>query len=118
ATHKKENMLTAKTELGGYITDSLLLPKVLDEILSHGGSFKLLEIEIGQLRTDPSHARIEVSGPSPELVDDLVRRLRPHGAQVVQEPDVHLVEAPVDGVFPPDFYVTTNQQTFVRLAGK
>jgi len=28
------------------------------------------------------------------------------------------VPAPADGVFPPDFYVTTNQQTFVHLAGK
>ncbi len=111
-------MFTEQIQLRGHIIDSLLLPKVLDEILSHGGSFKILEIKIGQLRTDPSHARIEVSGPSPELVDDLVRRLRQHGAEVVQEAGVQLVPAPADGVFPSGFYVTTNQQTFVHLAGK
>jgi lysine-ketoglutarate reductase/saccharopine dehydrogenase-like protein (TIGR00300 family) len=111
-------MFTEQIELRGHIIDSLLLPKVLDEILSHGGNFKILDVRIGKLRRDPSHARIEVSGPSPEMVDDLVKRLRQHGAEVIQETDVQLKPAPVDGVFPPDFYVTTNQQTFVHLNGK
>ena len=51
-------------------------------------------------------------------MDDIVRRLRHHGAQVVERKDVQLAEAPADGVFPPDFYVTTNQQTFVHLGSK
>src|SRR5207245_5602040 len=111
-------MFSEQIELRGHIIDSLILPKVLDEILTHGGSFTIREIKIGKQRHDPSHACIDVFGPSPEVVDDIVRRLRQHGAQVIEQKDVQLVEAPADGVFPHDFYVTTNQQTFVHLGGK
>ena len=45
-------------------------------------------------------------------------RLRQHGAEVVERANVQLAPAPADGVFPQDFYVTTNQQTFVRIKGK
>ena len=45
-------------------------------------------------------------------------RLRQHGAEVVERKDAQLAKAPVDGVFPEDFYVTTNQQTFVRFNGQ
>jgi lysine-ketoglutarate reductase/saccharopine dehydrogenase-like protein (TIGR00300 family) len=110
-------MFSEQIELHGHIIDSLILPKVLDEILSHGGDFKILEIRIGQQRTDPSYARVEVSGRSPDVVDDLVRRLRLHGAEVMREAEAQLAPAPADGVFPDNFYVTTNQQTFVRLDG-
>jgi lysine-ketoglutarate reductase/saccharopine dehydrogenase-like protein (TIGR00300 family) len=108
-------MFNQEIELRGHIIDSLLLPKVLDEILSRGGRFRIEQIEIGRLRNDPSYARIEVSGPTPEQVDELVRHLRQHGAAVIQEGEVALAPAPAEGVFPAGFYVTTNQQTHVRL---
>ena len=111
-------MFSEQIELHGHIIDSLILPKVLDQILSHGGDFKILEIRIGQQRTDPSYARVEVSGPSPDVVDDLVRRLRLHGAEVMREAEIQLAPAPANGVFPDNFYVTTNQQTFVRVEGQ
>src|SRR5881409_2953138 len=111
-------MFSEQIELRGHIIDSLILPKVLDEILTYGGRFTIREIKIGKERHDASYARIDVFGPSPEVVDDIVRRLRQHGAEVIEQKDVQLVEAPADGVFPPDFYVTTNQQTFIHLAGK
>lgn len=111
-------MFSEQIELRGHIIDSLILPKVLDEILTYGGSFTIREIRIGKQRHDPSYACIDVFGPSSELVDDIVRRLRQHGAEVVEQTNVRLAEAPADGVFPPDFYVTTNQQTFVHLDGK
>src|SRR6266853_6525601 len=111
-------MFSEQIELRGHIIDSLILPKVLDEILTHGGRFTIREIKIGKQRHDASYACIDVFGPSPEVVDDIVRRLRQHGAEVIEQKDVQLVAAPADGVFPPDFYVTTNQQTFIHLAGK
>jgi lysine-ketoglutarate reductase/saccharopine dehydrogenase-like protein (TIGR00300 family) len=111
-------MFSEEIKLDGHIIDSLILPKVLDEILSRGGNFKILEMRVGEKRTDPSHARIEVSGPSPEAVDDLMKHLRQHGAELVSESEAQLAEAPTDGVFPEDFYVTTNQPTFVRVRGK
>ena len=105
-------------ELRGHIIDSLILPKVLDQILTRGASFKITEIKIGQKRADQSFARIEVSAETSEALDELVLRLRQHGAEVIGKADVQLAGAPDDGVFPHDFYVTTNQQTFVRLGGK
>jgi lysine-ketoglutarate reductase/saccharopine dehydrogenase-like protein (TIGR00300 family) len=103
--------------LRGHIIDSLILPKVLDQILTQGGDFKIDEIKIGQNRVDQSFARIDVSAPTHEKLDDIVLRLRQHGAEVVEKKDVQLAAAPADGVFPKDFYVTTNQQTFVTLDG-
>ena len=111
-------MFSEQIELRGHIIDSLILPKILDEILTSGGSFTIREIKIGKQRHDPSYACIDVFGPSPEVVDDIVRRLRQHGAQVVEQTSVQLVPAPADGVFPENFYVTTNQQTFVHLNNK
>ncbi len=111
-------MFSEQIELRGHIIDSLLLPKVLDEILTRGGNFTIREIQVGKQRDDASYARIEVYGPSPEVVDDIVRHVRQQGAEVVEQESVRLVEAPADGVFPPDFYVTTNQKTFVHYRGQ
>jgi lysine-ketoglutarate reductase/saccharopine dehydrogenase-like protein (TIGR00300 family) len=111
-------MFSETIELRGHIIDSLILPKVLDQILTHGANFKIAEIKIGKKRADQSFARIEVSAESSEALDELVLRLRQHGAEVAKSADAQLAKAPTDGVFPPDFYVTTNQQTFVRFGGK
>ena len=102
-------------ELRGHIIDSLILPKVLDEIIARGATFKIGEIRIGEQRVDQSFARIEVTASSVEALDELIRHLRQHGAEVREKKSAQLAPAPADGVFPEGFYVTTNQQTFVRL---
>ena len=111
-------MVSETIELRGHIIDSLILPKVLDQILTHGANFKIGEIKIGERRADQSFARIEVSADTSEALDELMLRLRQHGAEVIERANVQLASAPADGVFPGDFYVTTNQQTFVRFGGK
>jgi lysine-ketoglutarate reductase/saccharopine dehydrogenase-like protein (TIGR00300 family) len=111
-------MASETIELRGHIIDSLILPKVLDHILTHGARFKITEIKVGQNRVDQSFARIEVTADTSENLDALLARLLQHGAEVAKQADVVLAAAPTDGVFPHDFYVTTNQQTFVRLKGK
>lgn len=111
-------MFSETIELRGHIIDSLILPKVLDQILTRGAGFKIQEIKIGQKRADQSFARIEVTAETNEALDELVLRLRQHGAETVERADVQLAKAPEAGVFPHDFYVTTNQQTFIRLDGK
>ncbi|HEY0369482.1 MAG TPA: TIGR00300 family protein [Chthoniobacterales bacterium] len=111
-------MVSETVELRGHIIDSLILPKVLDAILTSGGDFKIGEIKIGQNRVDQSYARVEVSAPTGEALDELLLRLRQHGAEAMEKKQVQLAPARVDGVFPRDFYVTTNQQTFVRLGEK
>ena len=111
-------MVSETIELRGHIIDSLILPKVLDQILIRGASFKIAEIKIGQKRVDQSFARIEVSAKSRDILDELILRLRQHGAEVVEAADAQVAKAPTDGVFPNDFYVTNKQQTFVRVRGK
>jgi lysine-ketoglutarate reductase/saccharopine dehydrogenase-like protein (TIGR00300 family) len=111
-------MFSETIELRGHIIDSLILPKVLDQILTRGAGFKITEIKVGEKRADQSFARIEVSAETSEALDELVLRLRQHGAETVVRANAQLAEAPATGVFPQDFYVTTNQQTFIRLDGK
>src|SRR5213594_1414046 len=111
-------MVSETIELRGHIIDSLILPKVLDQILTHGSNFKIGEIRIGKKRADQSFARIEVSAETTDALDELILRLRQHGAEIPKKADAHLAPAPAEGVFPRDFYVTTNQQTFVRFDGK
>jgi lysine-ketoglutarate reductase/saccharopine dehydrogenase-like protein (TIGR00300 family) len=111
-------MVSETIELSGHIIDSLILPKVLDKILTRGATFKIVEIKIGQNRVDQSFARIEVTADTSEMLDELILRLRQQGAEVAKRADVRVAPAPSHGVFPHDFYVTTNQQTFVRVKGK
>jgi lysine-ketoglutarate reductase/saccharopine dehydrogenase-like protein (TIGR00300 family) len=111
-------MFSETVELRGHIIDSLILPKVLDVILTSGADFKIGEIKIGQNRADQSYARVEVSASTDEALDELVLRLRQHGAEALEKKEVQLAAAPSDGVFPQDFYVTTNQQTFIRIGKK
>ncbi|MEP7015649.1 MAG: TIGR00300 family protein [Verrucomicrobiota bacterium] len=111
-------MFSETIELRGHIIDSLILPKVLDQILTRGANFKIIEVKIGKKRADQSFARIEVTASTGEALDELILRLRQHGAEAAEKKDAQLAKTPADGVFPRDFYVTTNQQTFVRLAGK
>src|SRR5256714_8295764 len=111
-------MFPEPIESRGRIIDSLILPRVLDQILTHGANFKITEIDVGKKRADQSFARIEVSAETAEALDELILRLRQHGAEVAKHADAQLAPALADGVFPRDFYVTTNQQTFVRLDGK
>ena len=111
-------MYSETIELRGHIIDSLILPKVLDQILTRGANFKITEINIGKQRTDQSFARIEVSAETGEALDELILRLRQQGAEVLERANAQIAVASADGIFPPDFYVTTNQQTFVRIDGK
>ena len=104
--------------LEGHIIDSLLLPKVLDTILEHGGDFELLDVRIGRTRQDPSFARIAIVAPSETRLDQILRRIGPHGAVPIEQSDCQLTAADMDGAFPEGFYSTTNQPTEVRIKGR
>src|SRR6266700_3638852 len=108
-------MFSETIELRGHIIDSLVLPKVLDQILTRGANFKIGEVKIGEKRADQSFARIEVSAETSEALDELILRLRQHGAEVLERAEAQLAQSPADGVCPGALYVTTNQQTFIRF---
>jgi lysine-ketoglutarate reductase/saccharopine dehydrogenase-like protein (TIGR00300 family) len=46
-----------------------------------------------------------------------LRDLQKHGVEMLDQEDIRLEPAPADGVFPEDFYSTTNLDTFVRIDG-
>jgi len=75
-------MVSETIELRGHIIDSLTLPKVLDQIVTRGATFNIVEFKIGQKRVDQSCARIEISAPSSSELNDLIERLREQGAEV------------------------------------
>jgi lysine-ketoglutarate reductase/saccharopine dehydrogenase-like protein (TIGR00300 family) len=104
-------------ELSGHIIDSLILPKVLDEIGTLGGEFEILEIHVGHSRRDPSHARLRVSAATEELLEDILDEIAQHGAVSVDPQDCRLEPADMDGAFPESFYATTNEDTEIRLDG-
>ncbi|MDE3035021.1 MAG: TIGR00300 family protein, partial [Nitrospirota bacterium] len=56
--------------LQGHIIDSLILAKVLDAILMLGGTFDLLDVQIGVTREQPSRARILVRASSGQQLTD------------------------------------------------
>ena len=107
-----------EVEVRGHIIDSLLLPKILDRILQMGGTFEIRECLIGARRTDPSHARIAVRAPTPELLAEIIGDLVVHGAVPTQVHDAKLMEADVAGAFPEGFHCTTNERTQVRVGGR
>jgi lysine-ketoglutarate reductase/saccharopine dehydrogenase-like protein (TIGR00300 family) len=107
-----------EVELTGHIIDSLLLPKVLDEILTGGGSYVIKDVKIGQKQNDPSYARIEVRAATADALRELLERIHDHGAVPVDDADCQTVAADMDGAFPDGFYSTTNYRTQVRLGGE
>lgn len=113
-------MARSVVQLSGHIIDSLILPKILDLIVNLGAEFEILEIQVGQRRADRSYARILVEAPSQHLLEQVLAKIKEHGALPLDEKEesVRLEPAPEDGIFPGAFYATTNLNTMIRLQGE
>lgn len=111
-------MATERVQLRGHIIDSLLLPKVLDEIAARSGRFELEELVVAKLRDEASHARIRVEADSEEILTDILTRIQEHGAELLDGREATLAPAPADGVFPEQFFVTSNHPTQVRCGNR
>ncbi len=107
-------MATETIRLRGHIIDSLLLPRVLDEIIARGGDFEIQDISIGRRREDTSDTHIRVEAATQKQLDEILQNVIRHGAERLEEGDARLEPAPADGVFPEGFYVTSNQRTQIR----
>ncbi len=111
-------MASEIVQVSGHIIDSLILPKVLDEIMDLEGTFEIVDIAIGKRKTDTSSARLRIHADSQRHLDLILKRLARLGATPLHAKDVRLVRATKDGVFPPAFYSTTNLPTEVRFRGR
>jgi lysine-ketoglutarate reductase/saccharopine dehydrogenase-like protein (TIGR00300 family) len=103
-------------ETRGHLMDTGVLALVLDDVLSYGGDYRIDRLDVGRAHEDESYARIIVSAEDDDALQRLLMRLQTHGVNQVDPGEALLREADRDGVFPEDFYSTTNLETVVRLA--
>src|SRR3954451_23857058 len=98
--------------------DSGVLALVLDDVLGYGGDYRIDRLDVGRAHDDESYARIIVSAEDAEALQRLLMRLQAHGVNQVDPGQALLRACERDGVFPEDFYSTTNLETVVRLDGQ
>ncbi len=76
---------TQVVELEGHIIDSLTLPKVYDEILDRGGNYTTEEISMGKRREDQSYARIKISAPTNDILNNILDRITKLGVVLIHK---------------------------------
>jgi lysine-ketoglutarate reductase/saccharopine dehydrogenase-like protein (TIGR00300 family) len=104
-------------QLQGHLLDSGLINRALDLIVESGGSFQVLNFDLGEQKQSTSSAEIRVTAPSHSVMETMMTQLIDLGAvappQEVCDNPLELVLQ--DGVAPDDFYVTTIYPTEVRV---
>ncbi len=104
--------------LEGHIINNLSLNRTLDMILDSGGDFNMEDIHLGQRNEDPSQAVIKVTAPTQGILDSILASIGKLGAIPLERHDVKWKSAPKEGVFPDDFYSTTNLETQIWFRNK
>ena len=102
-------------ETRGHLMDTGVLARVLDDVLSYGGDYRIDRLDVGRRHEDESYARIVVSAEDDEALQRLLMCLQTHGVNQVDPGEALLRLVETDGVFPDDFYSTTNLETVVRI---
>src|SRR5207249_6160434 len=102
--------------LEGHLLDSGLLSRALDLAVEAGGSFQILNFDLGTQRQSTSSAEIKISAPSSEALGKIMSQLIDLGVVMVAPTaaQVQLAEVTQAGVAPEDFYVTTIYPTEVN----
>ena len=108
---------TETVEVTGHIMDSGVLARILDDVQEYGADYRIARIDLGRRHEDESYVRIEISAADDDRLQRILMRIQTHGANPADPGDARVTPAPADGVFPADFYSTTNLATEVRLAG-
>ena len=102
----------------GHLIDSLMVPQIMDDVMDLEGEFEILSFDVGRTQTDISRAVIRIHGRDRAHLEEILTAVQEHGAVAVTPEDAVVAPAPADGVFPDEFYSTTNLETFVRLDGE
>jgi lysine-ketoglutarate reductase/saccharopine dehydrogenase-like protein (TIGR00300 family) len=106
--------------LEGHLLDSGLINRLLDTIVAGGGSFQVLNFNLGEQRQDVSVAEVKVSAPDAAVMADIMGQLIDLGAvNATEDPAAANLSAVIQvGVAPDDFYVSTIYPTEVLLEGQ
>jgi lysine-ketoglutarate reductase/saccharopine dehydrogenase-like protein (TIGR00300 family) len=119
--HAHSEIASRVLSLEGHLLDSGLLDRALELTIQNGGSFQILNFQLGKQRQSTSRSEIRVSAPAMDSLENLIGQLIelgsvPAAAQRTSEARIETVT--IDGVAPDDFYVTTIYPTEVRLSGR
>ncbi|WP_245160845.1 TIGR00300 family protein [Blastococcus sp. CT_GayMR16] len=106
---------SATVTVTGHLMDTGILARIMDDVLEYGGDYRIERLDLGRQHEDESRALVEISADESELLDRILMRVQVHGANAVDPGTATTRSAPADGVFPDDFYSTTNLETLVRL---
>ncbi len=106
---KTSTIQSRVVHLEGHLLDTGIVNRALDTITVGGGSFQVLNFELGNQRQDTSVAEVKVSAPDITVMDDIMGQLIDLGAVSLPEEaaPAKLESVVQDGVAPDDFYVTT-----------
>ena len=119
--HAHSEIASRVLSLEGHLLDSGLLDRALELTVENGGSFQILNFQLGKQRQSTSRSEIRVSAPAADVLGNLVGQLIELGsipAAAGRTNDARLETVTMDGVAPDDFYVTTIYPTEVRFDGK
>lgn len=118
--HANISVESRTIRLEGHLLDSGLINRALDLVMESGGSFQVMNFQLGEQRQSTSKAEIKVSAPSHEVMEGILAQLIDLGAVDLpqDERDAKLEPVIQPGVSPDDFYVTTIYPTEVRIDGE
>ncbi|MBC1240819.1 LOR/SDH bifunctional protein [Nostoc linckia z18] len=118
--HANVSVESRVIRMEGHLLDAGLINRALDLIVDAGGSFQVLNFNLGEQRQSTSAAEVKVSAPSHEVMEEIISRLIDLGAVDLpqDERDAKLEPVIQNGVAPEDFYVSTIYPTEVRIHGQ
>lgn len=115
--HASATVESRVVRIDGHLLDSGLINQALDLIVDGGGSFQVLNFNLGEQRQSTSSAEVKVTAPSHEVMESIVSQLIALGAVPPPQEvcDINTETVTLPGVAPDDFYVTTIYPTEVRV---
>jgi len=102
----------------GHLIDSNLMRQIFDTIIADGGSYDILEFNIGKNNNEVSQTKLKIKANNQTDMNVIILKLSSLGCQVDELEEVILKDAPTNGVVPSDFYSSTNHFSEVRHNGK
>lgn len=115
--HASATIESRTIRMEGHLLDSGLINRALDVVVEAGGSFQVLNFNLGVQRQSTSSAEVKVTAPSHSVMETIMSQLIDLGALPPPQEvcDCHLEAVEQTGVAPDDFYVTTIYPTQVRI---
>ena len=101
----------------GHLLDAGIMNRSLDLVVDNGGSFKVMNFNLGLERQSTSSAEVRVSAPDHEVMEKIISQLIELGAILPSDDVGNAVTetCDMDGVAPDDFYVSNIYPTEVQI---